>query len=549
MFPIHHVLPQVLASHPVIYFLANRFNIDGIRNRMALPATQGLADDLKSSPHTGGHLGSYFDGFSGYLDEVNLSDGFRAGLAGRQWQLDEVVSDLNKLLAAAKYAQANGHLFPNTPTGMTREQANETNENWFKNWRKYAEDNEDQIQEMQNTVDQLSASGQWNGALHWPILSPTSGLSLADRIEIRKRYLAGSPISLQFTAVGPVPALPGLVPSFVNTQLPGFTPVSPGDVKQPEGFTPSNPSLTYGLRGFPALDPYWQRIGQPPPSTAAPSLPQIPQFHSETSHQMFFSDGSPMMGPNSYDMPRDPADPSPLYGMVTFAAAMAAPELLALPPAWAGLLGALGVAGTTASSAAHAGSTKNSGKGVFATGAPPYDPFNPDDTSGANNDGQQLGRQSAAPQVANNLRDQESTRSATFVDRFGDWPVASAAATPAQPSNAYGAPVASAAGVAAPEEVRRLTRVNASNAGSVFESGSAPVPHLPSPEFNDRFGNWSMPTGEERSPQTSRPIGAFADDPGYVVPPPIWGLENSGNARNDAEEWFSRWIRPLLRQD
>src|SRR5258708_40251989 len=57
MFPIHHVLPQSLARHPVINFLANRFNIDGIRNRMALPATQELADDLKSSPHSGGHLG------------------------------------------------------------------------------------------------------------------------------------------------------------------------------------------------------------------------------------------------------------------------------------------------------------------------------------------------------------------------------------------------------------------------------------------------------------------------------------------------------------
>ncbi|MGY8633202.1 hypothetical protein RAD15_12065 [Bradyrhizobium sp. 14AA] len=111
------------------------------------------------------------------------------------------------------------------------------------------------------------------------------------------------------------------------------------------------------------------------------------------------------------------------------------------------------------------------------------------------------------------------------------------------------APTAPAAGAVAPEEVRRLTRVNASNAGSVFTSGSAPVPYLPSTEFSERFGNWSMPTADGQSPQTSRPIGAFADEPSYLIPPPIFGSDGPGNPRNDAEEWFSRWIRPLLRPD
>jgi len=119
---------------------------------------------------------------------------------------------------------------------------------------------------------------------------------------------------------------------------------------------------------------------------------------------------------------------------------------------------------------------------------------------------------------------------------------------PAQPPSVPDAAVPSAAGAVAPEEVRRLTRVNASNAGSVFEAGSSPVPYLPSPEFNDRFGNWSMPT-EGLPQQASRPVGAFNDEPSYVIPPPIWGSEDPGNPQNDAEEWFSRWIRPLLRQE
>lgn len=544
MFPIHHVLPQSLARHPVINFLANRFNIDGIRNRMALPATQNLADDLKSSPHSGGHLASYYDGFDEYLDKVNLTDEFKAGVAGREWQLDSVVSDLNKLLAAAKYAQANGHLFPNTPTGMTREQANETNENWFKNWRKYAQDNGDQIQEMLDTIDQLSASGQWNGALHWPILSPTSGLSLADRIEIRNRYLGGSPITQHFTAVRPVPALPGLVPSFVDTRLPGFNPIPPGDLNQPEGFTPSNPLWTFGLRGFPALDPDWQRIGQPPPTSATPSDPLILKFDPMTGVPLPFYENPLMRDPGSGSSVARNALPWLLGGA---ALGLAAPFLLPTMPTWVWTLGALGGAGIAAGSSANAEPRNNSSGGVFAEGAPPYNPFGPGGVSNANSNGSQpFGPQSSARPLTGDALDQEAVRSGTFSDRFGNWPGTAAVVTPSQPLTKAEAPAAPAPGVAAPEEVRRLTRANASNAGSAFESGSAPVPYLSSPEFDDRFGNWRVK--EKRPQQVSSPFGTFADEPGYVIPPPIWGLEASANPRNDAEEWFSRWIQPLLRQ-
>lgn len=539
MFPIHHVLPQHLASHPVINFLANRFDIDGIRNRMALPATQGLADDLKSSPHSGGHLGSYYDGFSDYLDAVG-TDQFKAAVAGRQWQIDEVVSDLNKLLAAAKYAQANGHLFATTPTGMTREQANEANKRWFLNWRNYAEDNAEQIQQMQDTIDQLSGSGQWNGALHWPILSPTSGLSLADRIEMRERYLSGSPISQQFTAVGPVPALPGLVPSSVNTRLPGFIPVSPNDVKQPEGFTPSNPSLTYGLRGFPALDPDWQRIGQLPPTSAVPSDPFILKFDPMTGVPLPFYENPLMRDPGSGSSVAQHALPWLLGGAALGIAVPFLPTWLLALGAFAGLSRAASARNLQSATVADTG-----GGGVFAAGTTSYNPFNSGDASSAyTNGGQLLGTQSGAPPPMGNNRDQESMRGGTFADRFGNWSGSAVSAMPPQPSNKPEAPTA---GVAAPEEVRRLTRVNASNAGSVFESGSLPVPYLPSPEFNDRFGNWRM--GEGRPQQASSPVGTFAGEPDYVVPPPIWGLEASANPGNDAGQWFSRWIQPLLRQD
>lgn len=545
MFPIHHILPQHLASHPVINFLANRFDIDGIRNRMALPATQELSELLKSSPHTGGHLGSYYDGFSDYLDRVDRSDEFKAGVAGRQWQLDDVVSDLNKLLAAAKHAQANGHLFANTPTGMTREQANEANKKWFSNWRKYAEDNEEPIRQMQDTVDQLNASGKLDGALHWPILSPTSALSLADRIEIMKRFPNGSPITQHFTAVGPVPALPGLVPSFVDTRLPGFNPIPPGDLNQPEGFTPSNPLLTYGLRGFPALDPDWQRIDQSPPTSATPSDPLILKFDPMTGVPLPFYENPLMRDPGSGSSVARDMLPWLLGGA---ALGLAAPFLLATMPTWVWPLGALGGAGIAAGSSASAEPRNNSSGGVFAAGAPPYNPFGPGGVSNANSNGSQpYGPQSSAQPLTGDTLDQETVHSGTFNDRFGNWPGTAAVARPPVPLSKAEAPAAPAAGAAAPEELRRLTRANASNAGSVFDSGSAPVPYLSSPEFDDRFGNWRVK--EKQPQQASSPFGTFADEPGYVIPPPIWGLEASANTRSDTEEWFSRWIQPLLRQD
>jgi hypothetical protein len=58
-----------------------------------------------------------------------------------------------------------------------------------------------------------------------------------------------------------------------------------------------------------------------------------------------------------------------------------------------------------------------------------------------------------------------------------------------------------------------------------------------------------MSSSRDRSQQASRPVGAFADEPSYLIPPPIWGLEDQSKSRNDAVDWFSRWIEPLLRQD
>jgi hypothetical protein len=519
MFYIHHILPQKFASHPVIYFLANRFNHDAIGNRMALPSTQGLAAEISSSPHTGGHLGEYYEGFRKYLDDVHTSLRHDATLAGDERALDDVVADLNVLLAAAKYAQANGHLFANTPEGMTTEEANEATRKWFNNWRRYATDNEVQIRQMQETVDQLYDAGRADAAEYWPLLSPTSRLGLEERTDILRRFPKGTPISLQFEAASPVPALPGLAPPFVDTRLPGFLPPPVEVLGHPEGFTPSNPPLIDGVPGFPVFNPALQGLGQLPPSAAMPPLPQMLQFHSETGNLLRSSDGSPLMGPNPYNMPHDPADgPAILRGLAMFGAATAAPVLLPLLPAWAPIAVALGLAGAAASSAARADPTGTTDNGASAARA--FDPA-----------------------VGQAVSDQGAMRAGTFADRFGNWMDTPTGTTPA--SSRPETPSDPAAQAAVLDDVRRLSRVNEPSSGSAFTIGSAPIPYLPSTEFNDRYGSWRTSNGDWGTQQASKPLGMLADEPSYFIPPSIFDPHPGIHA----DEWFSRWIRPFLRPD
>jgi hypothetical protein len=178
----------------------------------------------------------------------------------------------------------------------------------------------------------------------------------------------------------------------------------------------------------------------------------------------------------------------------------------------------------------------------------PYNAFDQNYSSGntSNGGGYFLGSASGLPLTSGKPLDQEVDRASSFTDRFGDWNQTSAGTMPAEASGALGAPAPGSAGAVAPENIRRLTRVDGSNAANAFTSGSAPVPYLQSPEFDDRFGNWIMPPIDRQPSRASRPIGAFTAEPSYSIPPPIWGPDD--RAKRGAEEWFSRWIEPFLRQ-
>lgn len=82
------------------------------------------------------------------------------------------------------------------------------------------------------------------------------------------------------------------------------------------------------------------------------------------------------------------------------------------------------------------------------------------------------------------------------------------------------------------KEVRRLTRKDAANSGDVLASGSSPTPNRPSPDFADRFGNWTTPRGGRRSSQASRPVGVFAGEQSHSVSLPSWEYGDRREAKD-----------------
>jgi hypothetical protein len=133
-------------------------------------------------------------------------------------------------------------------------------------------------------------------------------------------------------------------------------------------------------------------------------------------------------------------------------------------------------------------------------------------------------------------------------------------------------------------------RVASNPATSVFDGGAPAVPYVPpgatfapgrQDSFGDRFGNWTSP--QANAPQTDpskirvlsgyvtapdgsllpltipkqaqrqpgRSAGAVTSQPmpDHPVPPPIFGLPDRSTASSDdMDDWFSRWIKPLMRQ-
>lgn len=544
----HHIILERFRGHDAFRGVDKQmFDIDSPANRIYLPADQELAAKLRVSPHSGRHVSSYSKSVKEKLDEIATTPDPR-----------DRAAEIRTLIDAMRVGFANGDLYTNMPIDKTRQEVDRSNARVFADHKAYLSQHPEQLRTVRD-LEQRGAEAGLDHLIKWLLyldnperrkqVDELIGQSPDVNITAGNQDLDGTHWHSKFGAIDPssgIFVIPGSTP--VNPRdfrpLPGYTSPSLRGLNEPEGFGRSDPRFTGVLPAFPAPNPEEQRLGQLPPSTAMPSPPQVLQFNPETSDLLKFTDGSPVMGPDQYNMPHDPADgPAVLRGMALFAAAMATPALLPLLPALAPIA-ALGLAGATAARAEP--SSEKKGEPSVA-GASPYGAFNPnDDTSSTVNFDREPGARRAASQAAGNSLDQGLTSAGTVDERFGHWIVTPSGIMPDPLLRGSEPPVA---GAVAPAEVRRLTRVNASNAGNVFTSGSAPVPYLPPTEFNGRFGNWTMPTADGRARQTSGPIGASADEPSYFIPPPIFGVDDPGNPRNDAEEWFSRWIRPLLRSE
>ncbi|WP_375313537.1 AHH domain-containing protein [Bradyrhizobium sp. A5] len=491
----HHIIPRCFEGHPAL----EDIDINAPENLIYLPQDTQLAARMGVSPHSGGHLASYF-AVKNVLDQLAMTSDRSLRNA-----------ELRKLQDAMRIGLANGDLYTNNPG--TDADADSINPKLITNHNGYLVMHPDKVQELRDLRQEAIDTGNPNLEKFSAIRGNRERERLLDeaiannpgiKITARNKDLGGTRWHSEFAAVDDnfnippsAPTNPGEVPS-----LPPFIPPSLRGLDEPEGLTRSDPRHTGVLPAFPELSQNEQRLGQLPPTTATPSDPLVLKSDPMTGVSLPFYE-------------------NPLANWSSANGSSSAQDLLP----WL----AVAAANAQGLKSEAAGDVVTDG-GVFSTGVPGSDYL----ASSA------YGSSLIGPAPL----DQAGAGASTFADRFGNWTDSPTGTMPSQSLEV--APVTPAAQAAAPDDVRRLTRVNESNAGSVFTTGSAPVPYLPSTEFNDRFGNWRTSTGDGGAQQASRPISAFADEPSYFIPPPIFGSHDSSS---DTDEWLSRWIRPLLRPD
>src|SRR4051794_27004316 len=106
-FPEHHIVPQGdrFESHVVIQDLTYNglFDIQSSFNKQELPADQETAELFDSSPHTGNHLSSYYNGVQNFLDaQIDLD----------RW---DAANNLYDFVDAVRYGLVTGQVYANTP--------------------------------------------------------------------------------------------------------------------------------------------------------------------------------------------------------------------------------------------------------------------------------------------------------------------------------------------------------------------------------------------------------------------------------------------------
>lgn len=540
----HHVIPQRFRNHPAFRGLdLEALGVDSRRNLIYLPADFGLAEEMNLSPHPGGRVPYFYKEVEKVLDQIAIHN-------------DESIrsKEITDLTDAMRVGLINGDLFVNVPNGKTLEEVHQRIDRIVKGYTGYRAGELDRIQKMQEFERRATEAGHPELAKLGAILSDAKREKLLDEaikanpeenVTAGNKDLGGTQWKYKTTVADDSFRVPASEPARPNDlpPLPGFAP-PPLPQSNPEGFAQSDPRQTSRLPGFPDASPDWQRIGRLPPSTPAPQSGQVLGY--ETPNGRIDTMPKALSGPLQSSSSTTGSSVAPwLLGVATLGtAAVLFPEWFVVAIGLAAVAGAARGRGIKPSSAngTHSGSGN-----TFAQGSSAFT------SSDLYNNGGRPGSFSEAPTGLPLLGSTgpEQSQINSFAYRFGNWTDTPAGTMPAQPLGPPGATGYPAAEATVPDEIRRLTRMNASNARNVFESGSAPVPYLPplsSPDFNDRFGDWRAVAGE-RGPQASSPVRTFIGDPGHVIPPPIWGSDASVNLPDNMEEWFSRRVQPLLRQD
>jgi hypothetical protein len=541
----HHIILERFRDHRAFRGIDKQtFDIDSSANRIYLPADRQVAAESNVSPHPSRHVSSYVKAVCKRLNQI----------AEIESPVDRI-AEIRTLIDAMRVGFANGDLYTNVPIDKTRDEVDRGVAKVLTDDKAYLSQYPDQLKVIRD-LEKRGADAGLDHLIKWllylgnperrkqldEVIDRNPGVNItAGNQDLNgtwlSKFAATDPTSSIFRIPGSTAADPNDLPP-----LRGYNPPSLAGLDEQERLTRSDPRFTGVLPAFPLPDPIEQQLGQLPPTTAAPSDPLVLKFDPMTGAPLPFHE-NPLM--------RDPSSSSSLAQDILPWLAGGAALAVAAPfvPAWLAAI----LAGVAVTSRAANAREPKSGEakelvtdsgGVFSTGAPAYNAFINGGMAGDTTSSSSASWRPGSPLTQRAPHDQEAVSAGSFVDRFGSWIETPAGIMPIQ--NASEAPAAPAAGALAPDDVRRLTRANASNAGSVFTSGSAPVPYLPSQEFNDRFGSWSMPNAASLPQQASKPIGAFGNDPSYSIPPPIFGSDDPRNPRNDAEEWFSRWIRPHL---
>ncbi len=535
IFALHHMVPQTLEHHAAFNGVdSEAFGVQSLANKIYLPVEDRLAGKMGISVHRGPHPDVYVETVRKALDKI---------AAHADPRIREV--KLKNLFDAMRIGFGNGDLHARIPDGMAPGEFQKRVERVIRDNEEYPSGHKADFRKLRRLEEEIQETGETHLLLHSAILGNANREKLAieaiksnprTNVTAENRHLEGTPFS-KFAAIDDDFETPPSTPHDPNNapSLPPFAPPPVGWLSQPEGFNRSDPRFTGALPAFPQLDPNEQRLGQLPPTTATPSDPHVYLYDPLTGVPNPGSGPSPILNPGPLI---DGTPPASLY----VGAGLAALVVL-FPAIWPYL--AVIAAGYAATLPAHAAGSENgaasNGESVFTSGAAPFNAFssvNPFSQAGAGS--------SSSPAHANSGEGNTPAAEggSSFVDRFGAW-IETPSGTMPQLGTAD-VPTAVTAGTVPLDEFRRLTRSNASNAGSVFASGDTPIPHLPSTKFDDRFGNWNVQGNGVQSGQTSKPTGGFSGEPSYVIPPPIFGVEGSASPIRDAELWFSRWIKPNL---